>query len=205
MARPVAADAERTRRRIVSAAIAAIGRRGMDGSTLREIADQVGVTFATIHHHFGSKQRLYEACLDRAFDELAEIGASAIGAMSRAPRRERIATAVRAAFRAARKNPDRSRFLLRAFVFEESEATKRRLAEAQRRLLEHGVELLGGDARFGRRIPLLALGILITRFAVSQPAERVLLAEEVGDPDVAIEEYLVQVAEQSLRSKGLAA
>ncbi len=71
MARPTNADAQATRRRLLLAATAAFSRRGLDGTTLRSVAQAAGVTMPTIHHYFGSKQGLFDACREQALHELA--------------------------------------------------------------------------------------------------------------------------------------
>ena len=55
----------RRRQQIVEAATAAFARRGYAGASLREIADGVGVTTAGLLRHFGSKEELLTAVLDR--------------------------------------------------------------------------------------------------------------------------------------------
>jgi AcrR family transcriptional regulator len=42
-------------------------RKGIDSTSLDEIAAQAGTTKRTLHHHIGSKQELVSACYDRAF------------------------------------------------------------------------------------------------------------------------------------------
>ena len=42
-------------------------RKGIDATSLDEIAAQVGATKRTLHHHIGSKQDLVAACYERAF------------------------------------------------------------------------------------------------------------------------------------------
>jgi AcrR family transcriptional regulator len=42
-------------------------RKGIDATSLEEIAAQVGATKRTLHRHFGSKQELIGACYTRAF------------------------------------------------------------------------------------------------------------------------------------------
>ncbi|WP_248958415.1 TetR/AcrR family transcriptional regulator [Sphaerisporangium perillae] len=59
-ARPMRADARRSRERILAAAAAAIARDGAEAS-LEEIARRAGVGSATLHRHFPSRQALLEA------------------------------------------------------------------------------------------------------------------------------------------------
>ena len=46
-------DAERTRARILDAAMEDFALRGFEASTLRDIASQAGVSLGLIRHHFG--------------------------------------------------------------------------------------------------------------------------------------------------------
>ena len=73
MARPVNADPTRTRTRLLEAASQHFSRSGMHGTSLRAVANSAGLSLATINHHFGNKQDLYGACLDRAFDGFFQI------------------------------------------------------------------------------------------------------------------------------------
>lgn len=50
---------------IVLAACECIERRGLPALTTRDIAREAGVNIATIHYHFGTKQKLVEEALER--------------------------------------------------------------------------------------------------------------------------------------------
>lgn len=70
MARPKKAlqakgDSEWIRERLLDAAEALFARKGYDATGLRDIGLRVGVSNATVLHHFGSKLALYRAVLDR--------------------------------------------------------------------------------------------------------------------------------------------
>lgn len=67
---PYAKTAEQ-RRRILDVAVDVFGRRGNRGSSLREIADKVGLSQAGVLHHFGSKSALLMAVLEQR-DEAVE-------------------------------------------------------------------------------------------------------------------------------------
>ncbi|NYF98840.1 TetR/AcrR family transcriptional regulator [Janibacter cremeus] len=58
----------RQREKILDAAMAVFGQRGNRGSSLREIAERVGMSQAGLLHHFGSKNQLLLAVLER-FDQ----------------------------------------------------------------------------------------------------------------------------------------
>jgi AcrR family transcriptional regulator len=56
-------DTSTTRNRLIGAAIESFGRRGFDGTSIRDIARAAGVNIAGIAYHFGGKDQLYGACL----------------------------------------------------------------------------------------------------------------------------------------------
>lgn len=65
------------RERILHAAIDRFARHGTAGASLKVIAEDAGVSQALIVHHFGSKERLREACDDHILtmfrDQLARV------------------------------------------------------------------------------------------------------------------------------------
>lgn len=66
------------RARVVDAALAQFAERGTAGATMRSIAEAAGVSVGLVQHHFGTKDRLREACDDRVLDlvrlKVANIG-----------------------------------------------------------------------------------------------------------------------------------
>jgi AcrR family transcriptional regulator len=70
MARPVAADAEATKARILAAATALIAERGIDGTTVRDVAAHASVSLATVLHYFTSKDGLHAAVVAAMDEEL---------------------------------------------------------------------------------------------------------------------------------------
>lgn len=66
LGRPPATDGERTRQRILLAAQESFGESGFDGATYGDIAESVGLTARSIHHHFGLKADLYAEVCDHA-------------------------------------------------------------------------------------------------------------------------------------------
>jgi AcrR family transcriptional regulator len=61
------------RARIRDAAIRLFAERGIDGTTVRDIAKEAGVSPGLLRHHFGSKEALREACDTYALDRLVKI------------------------------------------------------------------------------------------------------------------------------------
>ena len=62
------------RARIRDAAIALMSEHGIDGTTIRDIAQAAGVSSGLLRHHFGSKEGLRDACDEYAMHELTGIG-----------------------------------------------------------------------------------------------------------------------------------
>ncbi|MDT8439047.1 MAG: TetR/AcrR family transcriptional regulator [Wenzhouxiangellaceae bacterium] len=65
-------DAEASRARIVAAAQRLFVARGFADVSMREIAAAASVTKGLIHHHFGSKQALWEAAREHLFQRYFE-------------------------------------------------------------------------------------------------------------------------------------
>ncbi len=71
-------DADATRARIIDGAFALFVEKGFAAVSMREIAAASGVTKSLIHHHFGSKEGLWEAVKEHSFahyahEQLAEL------------------------------------------------------------------------------------------------------------------------------------
>jgi TetR/AcrR family transcriptional regulator len=60
-------DADLTRARILEAAFELFVDKGFAAVTMRELAENSGVTKSLIHHHFGTKEGLWEAVKEMAF------------------------------------------------------------------------------------------------------------------------------------------
>jgi TetR/AcrR family transcriptional regulator len=100
-----------TRQKILDAALTSVARKGYDGTSLDALAASIGVTKQTILHHFGSKDGLLRALLERSVGELKLAVADSL---RRTPTPERtteavlsvIDRAVRSAFRLAAYRPE---------------------------------------------------------------------------------------------------
>lgn len=67
--RPRGGDPVETRRSILNAAEECFAASGFVGATTRQVASRAGVNVATLHYHFGSKEKLYRAVLGAATRE----------------------------------------------------------------------------------------------------------------------------------------
>jgi len=66
------------RARIRDAALRLFAERGLDGTTIRDIAKEAGVSGGLIRHHFGSKDDLRAACDSHVLDQLMRIKEQAV-------------------------------------------------------------------------------------------------------------------------------
>jgi AcrR family transcriptional regulator len=58
---------------IVAAALAVMTRKGMAGTTVRDVAEQMGTSSGLIHHYFASMDDLLAAAFDRAASQDLEV------------------------------------------------------------------------------------------------------------------------------------
>lgn len=66
------------RARIRDAALRLFAERGVEGTTIRDIAREAGVSSGLLRHHFGSKDDLRAACDAHALSRLVEVKEEAI-------------------------------------------------------------------------------------------------------------------------------
>jgi AcrR family transcriptional regulator len=62
--------AEQARREILDAAEKQLSRAGPDSIRLQDVAREVGISHPTVLHHFGSRDELMRAVVERAFENL---------------------------------------------------------------------------------------------------------------------------------------
>lgn len=201
MARPVRADAAATRRRILASALTMFAEHGLDGVSIRTIASGSGVSLATVHHYFGSKDDLYTACIDSMYEELvamrprlaAELRAGAERAERPAEMVDRI---VRAAFRFSRAHQVEMRLLMRGVMAAgELDDTKREVGQIPfLSEIPTVVAAITGRPAGTLRLPLQSLSFLIARYAISTERELALFTHTTGsDAIAAAEDHLVAV------------
>jgi TetR/AcrR family transcriptional regulator len=69
---------ERTRGRLLCAAVSIFDRKGYSATSVREIAESAGVAKPALYYHFGSKEGLLVAILEAAMRELSAAMARAV-------------------------------------------------------------------------------------------------------------------------------
>ncbi len=73
------------RARIRDAALRLLGERGMEATTIRDIAAAAGVSGGLVRHHFGSKEGLRDACDAYALDQLMRLKVQGVHGQMAAP------------------------------------------------------------------------------------------------------------------------
>lgn len=77
--RPTGANGDRTRERVLVAAIETFGRTGLAGTSVRDIAKRARIRVSTLYHYFPSKEALYHAVQERVHGQVRELVVAALG------------------------------------------------------------------------------------------------------------------------------
>ena len=157
-----------------------------------------GVSLATVHHYFGTKDGLYEASVEAMYEELqghlAALDLSALPA-------DDIDAALRAlmerAFAFAREHRGALRLLMRT-VIDQGELTEPLRERYQRPTLGRAAEVLSGltgASSVQARLAIQSLIHVVLRYALSTDRELEMITGEEGDASrEAIERHLVRLA-----------
>ncbi len=199
MARPVAADAEATKARILAAATQLVSLRGIDGTTVRDIAAGAKVSLATVLHYFGSKDGLYSAVVEAMDTELGTLRSALIAAAGPGRDAEQMLSAmVRQSWRFALEHRMAHRVILRA-VLDNGGMPDERIERFVRPSLDDAegilVPLLGVSG-LQARLALQTLVMLTARFAIAGDNELCLItrAPTIAEARDLVGEHLVDVA-----------
>ncbi|MGH9182846.1 MAG: TetR/AcrR family transcriptional regulator [Acidimicrobiales bacterium] len=138
-----------TRDRIVDAALVSFAARGYEATSLDTLGAALGVRKQTVLHHFGSKEGLLDAVVERSADELAEAFEGAVAKAG--PGFAKVEALVRAAFRLAARRPE----LLGLFreVSRLGPPATGRLTEALDPLVDRAREFLEAEVAAGAMRP----------------------------------------------------
>jgi AcrR family transcriptional regulator len=170
-----------TRDTILAVARQRFADRGFSGTSLADIADEVGIRPPSLFHHFPSKVALYRAVLLDAFDDwfalMDETAASE--ATEGWPQVERV---IRTAFRFFVERPDFVR-LARWEALEGGSVLVEELAMVLRPLFERGVGFLESEMEAGRIRRCDARRLVITGYSsvLSYLSEARLVGSLLGE------------------------
>ncbi|MCB9780573.1 MAG: TetR/AcrR family transcriptional regulator [Alphaproteobacteria bacterium] len=187
--------AHETTERILDAALPLFASLGFAGASTRRLAAAAGVNISTLAYHFGDKQGLYDAVVDRIYDRLLDLPLPADDALGPTPA-ARLRALVALLYGQARDNADGIRLLLRHVMEHQAspEAVRGRwTATVMGRVgeilaslpLRPGVDL---------RLALLSLNHLVARYAVTEPEDLLPFVPPGQDPHQAVAEHLGALA-----------
>lgn len=185
-------SAEQTRERIIESAGRLFAAQGFDGTSTRQVGKDARVNIATIAYHFGGKEGLYLATLERKYEELLELP---LPGHLAGDDEARVRGLMDAVWRFCRARPDAVRLLLR-HVVDHGALPDEINASQSARALQRALELqdaLGLPSMLAKRMALLTLNHLVARYAISPDAA---LAPFSGgeDPEDAVARHLGDVA-----------
>lgn len=201
MARPVAADAEATRRRILFAAASLFSEKGSAATSMRQIARAASVSQSTVHHYFGTKDGLYHACIEAMYRELSALEQRVLTELTTASSmRAALDAGIRQAWRFACEHRPAVRLMTRS-VLELGETQHPERAQHLFPFIEQGAALLSAMSPLpaeSLRFALYSVTFMAVRLVLVESAE---LARVLGLPedtethvvDVLAEDHLIEL------------
>jgi TetR/AcrR family transcriptional regulator len=184
-------DPEATRSAILDAAENAFLAKGFSETSTSEIARRAGVTKSLIHHHFGSKEGLWEAVKVRRFSVYAEQQMQML--RDKEPTADLLRDSMKMYFRFLRANPEIVKMLAWMFV-EQSQGED--CADLDKELTLAGIEKIRqAQERGDLRSDLNPGFILFTFIGIAQHwyQDKQLMLDKIGlsaDSDAIDEAYL---------------
>ena len=206
MARPAQADAAVTRQKVLESAATLFAELGEGNTSMRAIAGGAGVSLGTVHHYFGSKARLYDACIDAMYGELGtlweELQNDIVDFSDLRPVAKHV---VRRGFVFARKNHKAIRLVMREVVDHgevSAERRKRFVDPFFERITLTMAELLKRDA-VEVRLMCQSVVNLVVRYALGSQHELEVVTGLTGkDALDAVENHLVKVVSTIFEIEG---
>lgn len=193
-ARAMSDAAAATAERILAAAIERFAASGFAGTTTRAVAGAAGVNIATLAYHFGGKEGLYRAAIDRLYERLLAVEPTA-ELLAPAPPEAALERVVRFAWRFARAHRTEVRLLVRHVIEQGALPEQVREGWTQRLLdmvaLAWGALGLPPDPNW--RLKVLTFNHVLVRYAITE-AQDLAPFTDAPDVDAALEEHLVDVA-----------
>lgn len=182
---------ERTARRILDVAEDLFARQGYDGTSLRQIAEGVGIREPGLYNHFASKQALYEAVLFRGLNPMAEVLARHLASASHLRDYTELPAVMTDLLL---EHPQMAALFRQALQGDSSSLGNRLVTEWLERLFSQGMrsleDMTSGDAavageqdRTTLAINLIAIFNMTTGYFLSQRAFDILARGELADPD----------------------
>jgi AcrR family transcriptional regulator len=117
VARPVGADSVATKERVLQSAAHLFATIGLGQTSMRQIAQAAGVSQATVHHYFQSKQALHQACIDAMYVRLGKLQEALVAPLAEPMDTSgRIRAVVAQVYHFGRRNTDAVRLVQRSIL-----------------------------------------------------------------------------------------
>ena len=199
MARPVGADAEATRGRILRCAARLFAEHGEGNTSMRDIGRAAGVSLATVHHYFGSKDDLYRASVDSMYVELEALREELTQSIQpERPLAMSVEEVIRSSFRFACHHRPAVQLVMRTVIDTEALAVERR-SGLMLPIVDEAASILEAPAGIDKahlRMLLQSMNHLIVRYALCDPQEMVVVVGGHRNEQQAmnvIEDHLVHI------------
>ena len=199
MARPIAADAQATKARILAAAIALVAERGIDGTTVRDVAAWGKVSLATVLHYFGSKEGLHNAVVAAMDKELEALRLQLLEVLRPgATAKEALDAMVRRAWTFARHHRGAHKIVLRT-VLAEGGLPKDRVDALMVPALDNASGILAsvlGIDQLRARMSVQSIVQLSARYAIAGDLELLAVTQSgtVEEANDRVADHLVDIA-----------
>ncbi len=182
-----------TRDRIVQSALRLFSRKGFRGTTIKDIAHEVGVTEGAIYRHFESKEELMEHITEKIAGEIDLLLTEEV--LSKEGIKERVEALVESLACYAFNNPDSFRYMAVFHLLREEDEEKGRYLPGIKILQMLKEAYNRGEINV---IPEVALSI------VTGTISRLFEIKEMGLTEVSEEKLIDEMKRVILRSLGLA-
>ena len=202
--RPAGASGDRTRERVLVAAVETFARTGLAGTSVRDIAKRARIRVSTLYHYYPSKEALYHAVQERVHGQVRELVVAALGRGR--DFKETAGTAIRELFDFFLRNPAYVRLGYRtALEGRPGTLADDRIAERWLGLLEGTLRppQVRGEVRdIDPVLLMLSIDALVHWHIIADDLYRRMLGKGLDDPELAarVREHVTAVA---LRTLGL--
>lgn len=185
-------DPAATREAILEAAEQLFVVHGPAQTPMSQIARRAGVTKSLIHHHFGSKDELWDAVKKRRFVRYYEVQKQMLETWT--PSAELVRESLVAYFRFLEADPDQVRFMIRRFIEPDDPCL-----DLEKELFDLGVRRIreaqqAGDIRADIEPYSIIKSILALAFHWFETKNLLCQMLELEDPDSLDERFLQDAA-----------
>ncbi|MCX2932870.1 TetR/AcrR family transcriptional regulator [Mycobacterium sp. CVI_P3] len=170
--------AERTREAVLDETVRCVIDEGFAAASAKHIAERAGVTWGVVQYHFGDRDGLLMAVVDRGFAEMLDLLRGLPAPSPTQTRRERVELVVQSAWAAFSSPTSRAslEILIGTRAMRDKRAT-RHLLELQRAITDLGGDIAEGldsphATAIGDLIWATMRGLVITQLVMPGPARR---------------------------------